>query len=197
MRFSINSAFAALTALATGAPAIPSNASHAPFYLVTTISSHSNANSSVLANVSATSLFDPFYVSLCQLRLIGPGYGSLPTFTLANGTLHTFASGPHGFPANVEYNSTFVEAGTELQFSGSPEPQGNLAVKGAFLTVNGMRKGWTICAGELEQQVVSHAGVLWWCWEELLTSLADRVERHRFKLHADLCSGCLEPAVLR
>lgn len=151
----IFSVCAALATFAAAAPTVSSRDVTTPFYLVTTTSSKFNSNSSLLSNVSATSLFDPYYQANYFLRLIGPGYGGLPTFNLTDGTLHTAASGPHGFPASEEFNSTYVEAGTELQFSGSPEPKGNLGIKQHLLTVNGKKKGWTICDGDLEQQVVS------------------------------------------
>jgi hypothetical protein len=64
---------------------------------------------------------DPYYQPALVLRLIGPGYGSLPNFTLSNNTLHTTASGPHGIGI-YQYNSTTVAAGVELQVCSFPSP---------------------------------------------------------------------------
>lgn len=139
-----------LLALATSYPYTPST-----FYLVTTEQSTPTTNSSLLRAVSATSLFDPYYRPALAIRLTGPGYGSLPNFTLTDGTLHTIASGPHGIGV-YEYNSTAVVAGQELQFLAAPQPAGGLALSGGYLlSVNGTTNGWTICVGELEQDVVS------------------------------------------
>lgn len=127
----------------------------ANFLLVTTTQCESARNSSALANVSATSLFDPFDQSTYLLRLIGPGYNSLPKFNLTNGDLNTEAEEPEATGEAV-YNSTgAVTAGAELGFIPSTEPAGNLGLKnGYLLTVGGQEKGWTICDGPLEQFVV-------------------------------------------
>ncbi|KAH9871801.1 hypothetical protein J1614_006058 [Plenodomus biglobosus] len=68
----------------------------ANFLLVTTTQLDPSANTSELKAVSATSLFDPFKQPALVLRLEGPGYGSLPNFTLSSGTLSTNAQGPFG-----------------------------------------------------------------------------------------------------
>ncbi|OCL01672.1 hypothetical protein AOQ84DRAFT_213094 [Glonium stellatum] len=142
-----------LLALATAYPSTPST-----FYLVTTNQSAPTTNSSLLRAVSATSLFDPYYRPALAIRLTGPGYGSLPNFTLTDGTLHTTAAGPHGIGI-YEYNSTAVVAGQELQFLASPQPVGGLALSGGYLlSVNGTTNGWTICVGELEQDVLEWMG---------------------------------------
>ncbi|ORY14320.1 hypothetical protein BCR34DRAFT_599301 [Clohesyomyces aquaticus] len=124
------------------------------FLLVTTNQSTPTSNSSSLRAVSATSLFDPFYQATLYLRLTGPGYGSLPNFTLSSGTLHTTASGPHGIGI-FEYNSTIVVNGTQLGFVAAEQPAGNLALDGGYLlTVGGQKEGWAICPGDLEQEVL-------------------------------------------
>ncbi|KAK5137497.1 hypothetical protein LTR08_008475 [Meristemomyces frigidus] len=129
------------------------------FLLVTTSQCPSASNASLLANVSATSLFDPYSQAIDQLRLIAPGYGSLPRFNITNGDLHTAAAGPHGVGQYV-YNSTgVVSPGQELQFTPAVEPNGNLALKnGYLLTVGGEEVGWTICDGDLSEQVIYWKG---------------------------------------
>lgn len=140
---------AAVLPFTTSAPTNPTN-----FLLVTTTSHTPCANSSDLASVSATSLFDPYYQTNYLLRTIAPGYGSLPRFNLTGGTLESLASGPHGV-GEFEYNSTAVRAGEELQFAPSKEPAGRLGLKDGFLlSVGGKATGWTICDGELEERVV-------------------------------------------
>ncbi|KAF1947673.1 hypothetical protein EJ02DRAFT_507519 [Clathrospora elynae] len=128
------------------------------FLLVTTSQLDTGRNTSELKAVYATSLYDPFHQPALLLRLIGPGYGSLPNFTLASGTLSTTAQGPFGSTMYV-YNSTVVTAGQELQFLASAQPAGNLALdEGYLLTVDGEREGWTICEGALETDVLSWKG---------------------------------------
>lgn len=140
---------AALLHSATAKPILDS------FYLVTTSQRSYSSNSSTLADVSATSLFDPLYQPNYLLRLIDPGYGSLPVFAFGDRTLQTTASGPHGIGTYV-YNSTTVEPAKELQFLAAPEPAGNIGIKGRYLlTVNGEEMGWSICDGPLDQSVVS------------------------------------------
>lgn len=151
----ITTAFLAAASLASAFPhtshaKIPTN-----FLLVTTSSGEPKANSSLLPAVSATSLFDPYYQTNFLLRLIGPGYGSLPRFNLTSGTLESLAAGPHGI-GEFEYNSTVVRTGEELQFAPSKQPAGNLGLRGGYLlTVGGVAEGWKVCDGELEQSVVS------------------------------------------
>lgn len=153
------------------------------FLLVTTSQLNTSTNSSELKAVSATSLFvrftllysprlffhfskqitnptsqDPFNQPALLLRLTGPGYGSLPNFTLTSGTLSTIAAAPFG-GVLYRYNSTVVEAGKELQFLASAQPAGHLALDGGYLlTVNGEREGWTICEGALSNEVLSWRG---------------------------------------
>ncbi|OCK83309.1 hypothetical protein K432DRAFT_291377 [Lepidopterella palustris CBS 459.81] len=132
--------------------------SQPPFYLVTTTQKGPTTNSSHLRAVSATSLFDPYYRPALAIRLTGPGYGSVPNFTLTHGILHTTASGPHGFGL-YEYNSTQVVQGQELQFLAAERTHGELSLRnGYLLAVNGTTKGWTICVGELEQDVIEWMG---------------------------------------
>lgn len=144
-----------LVSLASAAPATKFKDVTTPFYLVTTTQSTSNSHSSKLKNVSATTVFAPYYQPNLLLREIEPGYGSLPTWTLTNGTLHTTQAGPHGIGSYV-YNSTSVQAGGELQFLAQSEPNSGFALKsGYLLTINGTEKGWTLCTGDLGQTVVS------------------------------------------
>jgi hypothetical protein len=111
---------------------------------------------------------DPFNQPALLLRLIGPGYGSLPNFTLASGTLSTVAQAPFNGGAKV-YQSTVVEAGKELQFLASAQPAGNLALDGSYLlTVGGEKKGWTICDGALGEEVLSWKGTVDGCQETYL-----------------------------
>ncbi|TKA72385.1 hypothetical protein B0A49_03422 [Cryomyces minteri] len=152
---SLVAALPAIHALpAATAPAVDPST---PFYLVTTSDKHSASASSSLKDVSATSLFDPYYQPNYLLRLIGPGYGSLPTFTLTDGVLHSPSSGPHGLGSYV-YNSTAVAAGTELQFLAAAEGPGSLTLKKGVLAVGGETDGWTICAGPLGQEVIEYKG---------------------------------------
>lgn len=127
------------------------------FYLLTSpspLKSPSN-NSSLLSSVSATSLFDPLAQTNYLLRVIGPGYNSLPQFNLTDGTLETEAAGPHGV-GEFEYNSTRVRAGEDLMFAPAAQPKGNLGlVDGYLLSVGGKSEGWRVCDGDLGQQVVS------------------------------------------
>ena len=128
------------------------------FYLLTTTSPTKSptGNSSLLPSVSATSLFDPLARTTYLLRLIGPGYNSLPQFNLtADGTLETEAAGPHGV-GEFEYNSTRVRAGEDLTFAPQAQPKGNLGLEEGFLlSVGGETEGWRVCEGDLGQQVVS------------------------------------------
>lgn len=132
------------------------------FLLLTTTSPHqnSNLNTTLLPSVSATSLFDPLSNPTYLLRLIAPGYNSLPRFNLTtDGKLETEASGPHGV-GEFEYNSTRVRAGEDLMFSSTAEAaeqtKGNLGLRDGFLlTVGGEAVGWRVCNGELGQRVVS------------------------------------------
>jgi hypothetical protein len=155
--------FTILTTLAT---ALPTNYTAAPntgnntqpftnFLLLTTTSPTKTGNSSLLPFVSASSLFDPLAQTNYLLRLIGPGYNSLPRFNLTDGTLETEAAGPHGI-GEFEYNSTRVRAGEDLMFVPQAQPKGNLGLADGFLlTVGGEKEGWKICEGDLGQQVVS------------------------------------------
>lgn len=155
-----------LASLSTLATALPTNytappntgnntANPANFFLVTTTSATKMGNSSLLPDVSATSLFDPIAQTEYFLRLIGPGYNSLPVFNLTDGTLETEAAGPHGV-GEFEYNSTRVSAGEDLMFAPAAQPKGNLGLADGFLlTVGGQSEGWKICEGDLGQQVVS------------------------------------------
>ena len=99
---------------------------------------------------------DPVSQSSLLLRLIGPGYNSLPNFTLTDGVLSTTTAGPHGI-GSVQYNSSAVVAGQELQFAAKTQGRGNVGLnEGYLVTVDGESKGWTICDSD------SGTDVLWW-----------------------------------
>lgn len=158
MRFSIFALAASLATYATASPLItraPTLNSTTPFYLLTTNSATYSKDSSLLPNVSLTTLFDPYYQPDYLLRLIAPGYGSVPQFTLSDGVLHTPGKGPHGI-GDFIYNSTEVHTGSELNFRTEYEGTGDLSLeRGYLLAVNGSTHGWTICVEELGQRVVS------------------------------------------
>ncbi|THZ50351.1 hypothetical protein D6C90_02674 [Aureobasidium pullulans] len=153
--------FAALTTLATASPIInraPTINTTQPFYLLTTTDPTYTSNSSLLPNVSLTTLFDPYYQPNYLLRLIAPGYGSVPQFTLSNGVLHTPGQGPHGI-GNYIFNSSDVHTGSELEFRAQFEGKGDLSLeRGYLLGVNGSSDGWTICVEELGQRVIEWKG---------------------------------------
>jgi hypothetical protein len=147
------------TALPTNCTVPPSTGNNTQpltnFFLLTTTSPTKVGNSLLLPAVSATSLFDPLAQTNYLLRLIGPGYNSLPRFNLTDGTLETEVTGPHGI-GEFEYNSTRVSAGEDLMFAPQAQAKGNLGLTDKFLlTVGGEREGWKICEGDLGQQVVS------------------------------------------
>jgi len=158
MRFSILAFVASLATLATASPLenrAPTINTTTPFYLLTTNSPTYTKNSSLLPTVSLTTLFDPYYQPNYLLRLIAPGYGSVPQFTLSNGVLHTPGKGPHGIGDYI-FNSSEVHTGSELEFRTQYEGTGDLSLeKGYLLAVNGSTHGWTICVEELGQRVVS------------------------------------------
>ena len=130
-----------------------------PFYLVTTTSPCCLGNSSELANVSATSLFDSFHAPTYMLRLIGPGYLSLPLFSLSDGTLQTQSPDTFG-QGNYTYSSQPITSNADLEFVQSTSGGDGLSFvgNGNLLAVNGSAVGWTICTGDLEQGVVGWEG---------------------------------------
>lgn len=145
----------ALSSIAAAAPTSQAYRTLSSFYLTTTSSSEYSANSSNLPDAVALGLFDPYYQENVLLRLTQPGYLSLPNFTLTDSTLHTVSSGPHGL-GTYEYNSTAVMDDQELQFLASPQSGGNVGLKnGYLLSVNDQTDGWTLCAGDLSETVVS------------------------------------------
>ncbi|KAK6001879.1 hypothetical protein QM012_002369 [Aureobasidium pullulans] len=161
MHFSICALAASLAAMATASPLVNRapiiNSTH-PFYLLTTNSPTYSQNSSLLPNVSLTTLFDPYYQPNYLLRLTGPGYGSVPQFTLSDGVLHCPEQGPHGIGDYI-FNTTEVHTGSELQFRAQYEGSGDLTLeKGYLLGVNGSTTGWTICVEELGQTVIEWQG---------------------------------------
>lgn len=154
---------AAVISLAAASPILSRavNLTDSQFFLVTTSSHHYHANSSVLANASATTLFYPESGSTYLLRLQQPGYSSLPNFTISDGNLHASDYGPHGF-GYYEYNTTEVVNGSALAFEPAKVAHGELSLlHGYLLAMNGSANGWTICssASTLGQSVVSSANV--------------------------------------
>lgn len=135
-------------------PSLPSQ-----FYIVTTPSQTCLSNSSLLPNVSATSFFDPFQTSQFQLRLIGPGYLSLPLFTLSNGSLQAWNADAFG-QGNYSWSSILPSPGAELLFDQGASGAGGLGFRGEgnLLAVNGSTEGWTICDGEEEESVIEWMG---------------------------------------
>lgn len=146
-----------MTAAASASPVQQQNLSN--FFLVTSTARDPISPSSLLPSVNATSLFDAdrFGDDLYQLRLIAPGYNSLPRFNLTDNALHTIAYGVGG-KGEYDYESTEVDEGEELEFDPTPEgEEGNLELKeGYLLAVDGECGGWTVCEGEMGQNVVSY-----------------------------------------
>jgi hypothetical protein len=166
---------AALSNIALTAPLQPRQLSN--FYLVTTTQSTPTSNSSLLANVSATSLFDPYDQELYLLRLIAPGYNSLPTFTLtSNNDLQTLAEKPETAGlGEALYNSTgVISAGEVLGLEPTQEPSGNLGLlNGYLLSVDGSCEGWTVCPGELEESVIYWRGNATGCVKTYIQAVAN------------------------
>jgi hypothetical protein len=94
-----------------------------------------------------------------MLRLIGPGYLSLPRFTLSNGILQTQSPDMFG-QGNYIYSSKPVTSNADLEFVRNTSGGGGLSFvgDGNLLGVNGSAVGWTICAGDLEQGVLGWEG---------------------------------------
>lgn len=102
-------------------------------------------NSSQLANVSATALFDPIDASTYMLRLIGPGYPSLPRFTLSNRVLQTQI--PDMFnQGNYTYSSQSIISNADLEFVQRTSGGSELSFMGDenLLRAIGSAVGWTI-----------------------------------------------------
>jgi len=77
---------------------------------------------------------------------------------MSAGTLSTVAQAPFNGGPTV-YNSTVVAAGAQLQFLAAVQPPGNLALDADYLlTVGGERRGWTVCDGALDTDVLSWKG---------------------------------------
>lgn len=135
-------------------PTLPSQ-----FYIVTTTSPTCLSNSSLLPNASATSFFDPLQQSQFQLRLIGPGYLSLPLFTLSNASLQAYNADAFG-QGNYSWSSQMPAPGSELLFDQGAAGGGGLSWtgEGNLLAVNGSAEGWTICDGEEDESVVEYQG---------------------------------------
>jgi len=150
----------AFAVVAAAAPTTSTPANHlTDFLLVTTSTTDSTSSSASLPNVNVTSLFDPSHQTDFYLRLISPGYGSLPRFNLSQGSLHTEAENVFDGYQVEEYNSTTVVADQELSFNPAPHGSGNLSLKdGYLLAVGGDIEGWTVCEGDLEESVIYWKG---------------------------------------
>lgn len=153
-----------LSGLAATATAVTNTASNAQtnFFLVTTTSDSQAAHSSKLPDVSATSLFDPNHQPDYLLRLINPGYNSLPRFDLSSSALQTEA---YSFAKLVELDSVSVQSDMQLVFRSDSQDHsdtsGKLSLLGGYLlAVDGESKGWTICDGPQGEKVVSSAFAL-------------------------------------
>ncbi|KAK4495895.1 hypothetical protein PRZ48_013163 [Zasmidium cellare] len=131
------------------------------FYLVTTSSPAFFSNTRALPDVNATSLFDPymFHNTAYYLRLIGPGYGSLPCFSLVDGFLTTNVTGPHG-QGKYQYWSHSVSEHVPFWFNDQLVTGGRTLTleKGFLLGVEGDVEGWRVCPGDLQQEVLVWKG---------------------------------------
>lgn len=147
-----------------------------PFFIVTTSQSTPTSNSSELADVSATSLFNPFNSDILRLRLQSAPYGSLPNFTL---TAHNELSSTVYSSRNrsfVPFHSAPVGVGEELHFLGPglEEGAGSIGLENGYLvSVGNETKGWTVCAGDLNERVLVWQGGLE-CDEVYLQAVGNR-----------------------
>jgi hypothetical protein len=127
------------------------------FYLVTTCSPTCLSNSSLLPDVSATSFFAPFRQATYLLRLISPGYLSLPQFNLTSNDSLTSIQPDQFGKGSYTYGNEAATTGTELQFA-QDVAAGGLSLagdEGCLLAVGGSVEGWTLCPGALMETVVS------------------------------------------
>jgi hypothetical protein len=142
------------------------NVSSTQFYLITASSPLCSENSSNIPMAAATSLFAPLRQPNLFLRTIGPGYLSLPIFTLSEGSLYTYTTDAVG-QGNYSYGTPAPAEGDELQFLRDQAGSAGLTLTGGFLLgVNGVTDGWKICEGSFGQQVVSAREryvILEWC----------------------------------
>ncbi|KAF2396237.1 hypothetical protein EJ06DRAFT_484034 [Trichodelitschia bisporula] len=124
-------------------------------------------------STNATSLFSPIHNPTYTLRQIGPGYLSLPLFTLTNGTLHTTAPDAFG-QGSYDYASVPIQAGeqnAQLRFEradgvraaldGVGQGDGGLSLMDGYaLGVEGEGSvGWGLCPGQLGVPVITWNGV--------------------------------------
>ncbi|KAH7139559.1 hypothetical protein B0J11DRAFT_394481, partial [Dendryphion nanum] len=132
-----------------------------PFYIVTTSQSAPARNSSALANVSATSLFNPFSADTLRLRLQSTPYGSLPNFTLTSSSQLSSTAYSARNRTYAAFHSVPVQPGGELQLlaAGFEEGEGGLKIKdGYLLGVEEETEGWSICPGDMGERVVRWKG---------------------------------------
>ncbi|PVH99128.1 hypothetical protein DM02DRAFT_19244 [Periconia macrospinosa] len=152
-----------LALLSASASALPASTSSSPdlssFYLVTSNQSTPASNSSLLPGVSATTPYNPnpLQSSPILLRLLAPGYNSLPTFSLNTtssvlSTTLTF----HNVPTT--YSSSTVKSGEELQFVDTPvegAAEGGFGVsEDGLLTVGKESKGWMVCTSQRGERTI-------------------------------------------
>ncbi|KAF2645021.1 hypothetical protein P280DRAFT_514479 [Massarina eburnea CBS 473.64] len=155
MRFSTLSLATLLSA--TISSALPTALTE--FYLVTSSQADPSSNSSQLQGVSATTPFDesPISGTKLLLRLLEPGYNTLPKFNLdaSTGVLSTTLTSSN---VPTQWNSTTVQDNAELQFVAEPQKANiGLGGKGEYLlSVGNATDGWTICESG------SGESVLWW-----------------------------------
>ncbi|KAF2139270.1 uncharacterized protein K452DRAFT_232310 [Aplosporella prunicola CBS 121167] len=166
----------------SASPAAPKRANPpSSFYLVTTSSRAPapNGNSSALANVSAISLFDPYYQPNYYLRQSQPGYNSLPSFTYTNGYLQTVQAGPHNFPPSQSYIAYSAGAGKELTFYPQQESAtggagGDLNFQGGYLLATAsFANAWMLCDGALGQRVIKYRGTDESCEQVYVQAVAE------------------------
>lgn len=63
------------------------------------------------------------------------------------------------YPQQIYYNSSHVEAKSELEFEAKAQTGGNIALDDAYLlTVDGEKEGWTVCDGPVETEVLFWKG---------------------------------------
>lgn len=186
MRFSTLNLLALLGATIAQAATTQSNG----FYLVTTSQSEPASNSSELASVNATSPWvhltrspysrlvpanisqfeEPVSNAYFLLRLIGPGYNSLPNVTLASGSLSMTIDSHRG--PKTKYSSGYIAEDQELKFLSGVEEGGNIDLDGGYLvTVNGEKEGWKICGGDNREKVLYWKGTNSTCRETYLQAV--------------------------
>ncbi|KAK6535764.1 hypothetical protein TWF281_000016 [Arthrobotrys megalospora] len=138
------------------------------FYLVTSSQATPCPNSSDLPNASAISTFDPYYQEDYLLRLIGPGYNSLPVFNLKRGNLVTVANLPHGGP-EATFTTKRPKDNTELMFNPAPTTsRGGLTIRNGLVGYHGITNRWYACPGDFGESVITYKGTKPGCYRVYL-----------------------------